>query len=450
MASSRNSRPGDVRAAVADAFDRHAPHARHVAVALSGGVDSVVLLDALQWLARTRAFGLAAVHVHHGLSPNADAWEAFCAALCAQRGILLAVRRVEVERVPRTSLEANARRARYAALAAAARELGADAVALAHHQDDQAETLLLQLTRGAGPHGLAAMPMARHVDGVLWLRPLLDVTRATIDAYRAEHRLAHVEDESNANPKHRRNALRHTVVPSLAALDAGYPGTLARAAAHQAEAARLLDELAFQDAAAAYDRLTGTLDRGVLTTLTPARARNVLRWLVRELGLLTPSSARLAAMLEQLTSARVDARVRLVHGNSEIGIHRGRIVVHAPPPSGFERLWSGESVLALPHGDLAFVPAVDGGLARAALESAPVLVRSRSGGERLQLDAGRPRRALKSLLHAAGVAPWERGALPLVFCGDALAAVPGIGVDIAFRANPGDAAITLDWRPHAR
>lgn len=437
----------DLRAAVARALSAHVAAGAPVAVALSGGRDSVALLDALLHVAAARGHRLAALHVHHGLSPNADDWQRFCAQLCEARGIAFVARAVVVPRAPRAGVEAEARRLRYAALADAANAAGIGHVALAHHRDDQAETLLLQLMRGAGPHGLAGMAAARTGPrGVAFVRPLLDVPRAAIDAYAQAAKLAWVDDESNAAHRHLRNAVRHVVLPALVRVAAQAPATLARAARHQADAARLADDLAAADAAAYGD--PGSLDRVAFATLPPHRARNLLRWFLRGHGLPAPPEARLAAMLAQLARARADARVALAHAGAEVGIHRGRVVVHRAPPPPFDLRWTGERELALPHGRLAFDRADGAGFDPLRAAAAPVSIRLRAGGERLQLAAGRPRRAVKSLLREAGLAPWERRALPLVWCGDALAVVPGVGVDAAFAAPPGSPGITVAWHPN--
>ena len=449
MESSRRSSPPDaagVAAAVAAALDA-LPAPGPVAIALSGGRDSIALLHAVATLAPPRQRPVAAVHVHHGLSPHADAWAEFCVATCAAYGVPCAVRRVDVGRGPRTSLEAEARSARYAALAEAGVAAGACAVLLAHHRDDQAETLLLQLLRGAGPHGLAAMPAQRLAHGIAWLRPLLGISRAAIDAHVRAHGLRFVDDHSNGDTRRARNAVRHVVAPALAAVAPAYAATLARAATLQAYAARLADDLAAHDARGAVDG--ATLSQAALAALPEHRARNLLRWFLRECGLPPPSHARLRAMLAALTTQRADARAGVAHGGAAIGVHRGRIVVHAPPPAPFDSPWRGEPLLLLPHGRLAFVGGAAGGLDPRRLDGAPVTVRARRGGERLTLGPGRPRRALKSLLQDAGLATWERAALPLVFCGDALAAVPGIGVDVAFQAAPGSDGLALRWTPTA-
>jgi len=417
-------------------------------VALSGGRDSIALLDAAAAVARARAQALVAVHVHHGLSPNADAWAAFCEARAAAYGVPCVVARVNVARAARRSVEAEARRLRYDALRTEARRLGARVVLLAHHRDDQAETLLLQLLRGAGPHGLAAMPSVRtDGDGVAWLRPLLGVARADIDAYCAERGLAHVDDESNGDARYARNALRHRALPALAAIAPGSTQTLARAAALQADAAALADDLADLDARDAV--ADGTLDCAALSRLAPHRARNLLRAFLHGRGLPSPSQARLGAMLAQLAAPRPDARVRLAHAGAEIGVYRGRVVVHAPPPPPYERAWRGERLLSLPHGQLAFEGTTDGGLDVARLQGSAIVVRSRQGGERLTLDRSGPRRTLAHVLQHAAVPAWERDALPLVFCDGDLAAVPGVGVDVRFRAAPGADGVALVWTPDA-
>jgi tRNA(Ile)-lysidine synthase len=421
-----------------------------VAVGLSGGRDSMVLLDALASLAPARGISLVAVHVHHGLSRHADAWERFCEDACAARGIRLSVHRIGVDRASGNGLEAAARAARYDAFST----VDADYVALAHHAEDQAETVLLQLLRGAGPRGLSGMPPLRPgSSGPSLLRPLLLVPRAAIAAYAEARDVAWVEDESNADISLRRNFVRHEIAPRLAAIFPGYPLTVVRAAIHEAESAQLVDELAELDArdALAFDeRLGDTLDRRAFSALAaaaPHRARNVLRWFLRRRGLRLPSTARLAAMQQQLAHASDDARVRISHDGVELGVHRGRIAVHAAAVPEFALKWQGESLLALPHGTLEFAPVSGAGLAAALLRQGPIMIRSRAGGERIRLAGNRPRQTVKRLLQGAGVPAWHRGGLPLVWCGDHLAAVPGIGVDAAFAAFADGPGYDVRWYP---
>jgi tRNA(Ile)-lysidine synthase len=286
------------------------------------------------------------------------------------------------------------------------------------------------------------------------LRPFLALPRPAIDAYANARKLAWVDDESNADTDVKRNFIRHEIAGRLAAAFPGYPATLARSAAHQAEAASLLDELAELDAAGAIAidaRGRATLDRAALIALdarTRARARNLLRWFLRRHALRPPSTARLAAMLEQLLHAAPDARVRLAHGGAEVGIHRNRIIVHPPAIDAFEVAWRGEARVTLPHGTLEFAEGDDGGQ-RASLPATGVTIRARAGGERIQLGVDRRPRALKRILQDAGMPFWLRDSLPLVFCGDSLAVVPGVGVAVAFHAPQGAAGYTVSRHPAA-
>ncbi len=281
-----------VHAALAAAWTDHVPPTASIAVALSGGIDSMVLLDALVPLAQSRGCTLSAVHVNHGISAHAERWAEFCAEQCALRSVALATRSLTLGG-HRANLEAVARTGRYQVL----RMADADVVALAHHADDQAETVLLQLLRGSGPRGLAAMPHFQPGTPALW-RPLLHLPRATLAAYASERGVAWIDDESNRDLHYKRNLLRHDIAPRLAAHFPGYPATLIRAAEHQAEASDLQDEIARDDAAKAV--LPAGLDCARLAALSPARARNLLRWFLREQGLRAPSEARLADMLRQL------------------------------------------------------------------------------------------------------------------------------------------------------
>ena len=436
----------DLRAVVARALHEHIPPAAPILLALSGGRDSVVLFDALVATAGAAGYPLTAVHVHHGLSPNADTWAGFCAGLGAAQQVPLEVRYVDIARRPQAGLEASARTARYAALAAAAKALGIAHVLLAHHRDDQAETVLLQLLRGAGPRGLAAMaPVSRDAAGVTWMRPLLDVSRTTIDRYADVARLEYVDDESNRVLAHRRNAVRHQVMPALAAVFPRPEQTLARAARMQADAARLVDDLAAIDTG--ERTADGSLDRLRLAALPLHRAANVLRWFLRQHGLPAPSSTRLDAMLRQLRHARDDARIRIEHAGRAVGLHRGRVFVHALPPAPFALRWCGEPEVRLPHGRVTLIEQAGSGIDLSHLATAPLRITSRTGGERMRVGTDRPRQALKSLLQEAGMPVWQRQALPLVFCGEALVWVPGIGVAAGYETATTGTGIAIAWHP---
>jgi len=462
MASSRNSPPAEPRddsasaasprrrrdgaeqpvdEAIRSALDAFVLPQQRVAVALSGGLDSMVLLDALVRESAARSIAVSAVHVDHGIAPDSRAWSDFCAEQCAQRGVPFVSHRLEL-REHRANLEALARRERYALL----NSVDADAVALAHHADDQAETVLLQLLRGGGPRGLAAMPRFQPArsssPAPALLRPLLALRRSILDDYARSHALAWIDDPSNDDRHHRRNLIRHEIAPRLAAAFPGYPETLRRAAENQSEASDLLDVLAQLDAESASP---DGLDCARLAALDAPRARNVLRWYLRASGLRTPSRAQLDDMLRQLRSARADAHTTLTLDGAIIGVYRGHVRVHPPPPPVYTCEWNGEPELRVPGGKARFSPSVGEGFRREA--GAEFTLRTRAGGERLQLAANRPRRALKKLLQDAGLAHWEREAVPLLWCGGSLVAVPGIGVDLAFQVRHDEPGWTLAWCP---
>ena len=456
--SSRSSRattgPADLAAHVAAQLKNVVKPADRLLIGFSGGVDSVVLLDSLARLRRSLRFRLAALHVDHQLSPNAGRWSTFCKAFCHERGI--AFKSVKVRVARGDSIEAAARTARYAAYA---RE-PADYVVLAQHQDDQAETVLLQLLRGAGVKGLAAMPPLRSRQpstvsrqrSTSILRPLLDVTRSDILDYAKARKLKWVEDESNRNTYFQRNFLRHEVLPVIARRFPGYRGTLARSAQHLAEASRVLDEVAAADAAGHMDE--GTLAVEALRGLPAARAKNLLRHFLSRRGVSMPAAERLDEALRQALTAKEDARVLIDLGDVELRRFEKRLHVApklATPRPGYARRWRGEKKLLLPElgGVLAMDRGRGGGLSVARLRGQPVTIRVRRGGERLQPDARRPRRSLKNLLQEARVPPWQRERLPLIFCGDELVWAPGIGVDTAYSSERGEAALNPEWRPSA-
>ena len=431
---------------MADVLVRHVfPHAR-LTLALSGGLDSVVLLHALLALRDQSPFALQAVHVHHGLSPHADDWAGFCGQLCATHAVELSIHRVQVARDDPAGIEAAARRARQRVFAG----LDTDFLLTAHQQDDQAETLLLQLLRGAGPKGLAAMAEMQSRPGwrAAQLRPLLNVARADLLRAAQAQGLAWVDDESNLDTRYRRNALRQQVMPLLARHFPGAGRTLARAAALQADAAGLLDDLARQDAreAIAGDRL----DCAALAHLSIPRARNLLRHFIEQHGQTLPSLRRLDEALHQLRDAHADARVRVNLGQMDVWRYRGgAYLVPVPPPGAGTVRWQGEAAVRVPAAGVSVrMDRVNGaGLRRSVLEACEVTLGVRSGGERLRLHEGGPRRSLKNLLQEHAIPPWQRERLPLMWCDGRLVWVAGIGFEADLCASPGEAGVLPQVEP---
>jgi tRNA(Ile)-lysidine synthase len=450
MASSRKRRSSDLAERVGAELDRHVPRGARLTLALSGGVDSIVLLELLAALAPRRALALDCLHVDHGISPNAAQWARFARAAARRYGLRCAVKKADLAPHRALGVEGAARAARYAQFAA----LPSDFVALAQHEDDQAETVLLQLARGAGPAGLAGMPAVRPQSPrgrrppPALLRPLLGATRAEIEAFARERGLTWVEDESNDDTRRARNLVRHRILPLLREINPRASANLARSAALMAEANEVLLAVAADDATGAA--VDGRIAVSALGALPRARAKGALRLALLQAGIPAPDSARLEETLRQLLSARADAAVRVAVGKAEIRRFRGGMWVVRPAaevPTGFRARWPGGHTWPLPElgGVLRLRPTTGRGLAAAAVRSGGLEVRLRRGGERLRLDARRPRRALKALLQESGIPPWERERLPLLYCGAELAWVAGIGVAAALRAGPGEAGFEPAW-----
>ena len=423
-----------------------------IAIAFSGGLDSSALLHMAARYAGGQGVPLYAFHVHHGLSPNADAWLAHCEAQAAQLGARFDARRVTLAR-DGSGTEASARKARYAALGEMCRAHGVRLLLTAHHQDDQAETVLLQLLRGSGPAGLSGMEEANAAPGLLGdadttiARPLLGATRVELETYVAAHDIAHIDDESNADPRFTRNALRHQVMPAVAAAFPGYQQRLARAAAHAHSAQRLLAQLGEQDLDAC--EVDGAIDCTRLRTLDHDRAANMLRHWFHRNGIAMPSTAWLAELIDQAVGEREDAQVTVTHPDCHVRRHRDRLLItprlapledEAEEPAErtlYPFRWNGETSIAFPAlGGTLHIDQAEQGIDPAWLRTRELAISLRRGGERLRPAHNRPSRSLKQHYQTLGVPAWERTRLPVVTSGGELLFAAGIGMDCQHAGAP--------------
>ncbi|HEX8479517.1 MAG TPA: tRNA lysidine(34) synthetase TilS [Telluria sp.] len=444
-----------------------------LAIACSGGLDSMVLLHLAAAYAREHGVALHVLHVHHGLSSNADAWRDHVAAASATIGARFDARRVDVKHSG-AGTEAAARKLRYAALGAMCHDHGVTLMLTAHHLDDQAETVLLQLLRGSGTAGLSGMDGANAAPELLanpalvMARPLLQHSRLELEQYAQAHGITWVEDESNFDPRFARNALRHQVMPALALAFPGFQQRFARSAAHAQSAQRLLTELAELDLRAS--QLGDALDVTVLRKLSLDRVTNLLRHWFAVRGLAMPSTAWLSELVTQLLEARPDAQLLVTHPSCHLRRHRERLVItpklpalagmRDPDDEGVEGIpvkagqgftWSGEAQLAFPdYGGVLHFDLAASGLDAAWLRSQPLLIDFRKGGERLKLAANRPTRSLKAHYQSSDVPAWERPRLPVVWSAKVLLFAAGIGMDCAHAAPAGFEAVSLRWETAER
>ena len=419
---------------------------RELCVAFSGGADSTALLAALARL-RPRARALRAVHIDHGLHVDSPAWAARAVGVARVLRVPCEVLEAKVVPARGESPEACARAARYRLLAGTLK--AGEVLLTAHHEDDQLETLLLMLLRGAGVAGLAAMPELAPFAGGFLARPLLSRSRAELEAFVRAAGLGFLEDPSNLDERFDRNFLRRRVLPLIRARWPGAAATVGRAARHAAEAQRLLETLGQTDLAAA--RHGESLAASALRALPPERRRNALRLWIAARGLSLPPATRLAEIAGPMLAARADAQPAIEWPGVRIERHAGLLTLYpagdatgaaaaraSRAPRAIVWAWRTEPVCPLPgdRGQLELRADAHGPVNLAALPER-LTVRWRRGGERLAVAPGRPRRALKSLLRESRLPPTQRARLPLLYGGARLLAVADLWLDPSVQAGPG-------------
>lgn len=410
-------------------------------VAFSGGLDSTVLLHALtegecRWAVR-------AVHVNHNLHPDAQQWERHCHRQAASFDVAYEALSVQLEGMKEDGIEAAARRARYSALQASLRDQ--ECLLTAHHADDQAETVLLALVRGTGVRGLAAMPALKSFGRGWHARPLLPFTRDGLLSYAREKSLSYLSDPANISERFARNHMRHAVLPALQMRWPDASRRIARVSDRMAEASELLDELADIDSEQCLKEHALFVDG--IESLSRLRRNNVLRWWLRSRGARSPSAKHLEALWADVSTSATD---RVPHMDvDEVRVFRHARFLYAEPIASFAApstplSWTIESIVSTATGSLRARDTSGSGIAKRFVPST-LDIRYRHGGEELQLHAGGPHRTLKNLLQEAGVLPWWRDRVPLVYAGDRLLCVADLWVDASARAGPNEAGIVIEW-----
>jgi tRNA(Ile)-lysidine synthase len=415
------------------------------AVAFSGGLDSTLLLNALARLALE--LPVRALHVDHGLSAESQDWEAACRRAAAALGVPYASTRIDVPRDSGLGLEAAAREERYRVLRGMM-SVG-EILLTAHHADDQLETVILRMLRGAGTRGLRGIvelaPFGRGQLG----RPLLAFGKHQLREQARLWGLDWIDDPANESLAHDRNYLRHRVVPTLEERWPAAPRMAQRLTEQMADAEEILETMALQDASALASADRVTADE--LTKLSPGRQRNLLRHLVRIAGLAIPSALKLEELRDGVLASAWDARTHIRWPGGEARFYRGALHLLAPltPASGPDfrvrvgrtRPWSG------PEGQLGFVPSGGEGLPQSWLDEGFEL-RFRAGGERFAPLPGARSIALKRWLHDARIVPWMRGRLPLLYRQGQLVAVADLSLDAAVRDAPNEPRWRVAWSGH--
>lgn len=400
-------------------------------IAYSGGLDSHVLLHLCQQL----ELPVRAVHVHHGLQTQADAWVQHCVDICAQYKIECTVLNVDASNSNGDSPEDAARKLRYAALGDEIK--AGECLLTAHHADDQAETLLLQLMRGAGTAGLAAMPAVKDFAGSWHLRPLLSYCRDEIENYAATHQLRWVEDPSNRNTDFDRNLLRQNVLPILQQRWPAYAHSLSRSAELQQQSLELNQALAAIDLAAVSTQQRSVLSISALQKLTRTRQLNLLRYWLRACGGRSPTHNVLTQLTDALLPAQIDAHALIIWGELELRCYRQQLYLLPRYQQDFSEInmhWDGKHRIELAEhvavrSEMACTPGLDTRIFQQQLS-----LRFRRSGERLQLPGKTHHQDLKQLMQEAGIPPWQRARIPLLYVDDELACVCGYWLAAPFLA----------------
>jgi tRNA(Ile)-lysidine synthase len=396
-------------------------------LAYSGGVDSHVLLHLLATSNARELTDLDVVYIDHGLQSESTKWAQHCATVCATLKVNFQCLTVDVTGIADLGLEAAARKARYDGIATLVGP--EDVVLTAQHQHDQAETLLLQLLRGAGPKGLSAMATESQLNTVTLIRPLLAVAQADIIAYAKQHKLQWMEDPSNVETRWNRNYIRHDLWPLIEQRWPSAAKTLSRSAQHCAEASELMIELAQQDLPLLLTQ-KNSLSISSLLLLSPARQRNVLRYYIESQNYVLPSTTNLQRIIVEVCLAAADKTPLVTWKGVEVRRYQDALYLMSPlsrHESAEITECHGLEPISLATSDtLTWQIVIGEGLSSKTL-SCRLTVHFRCGGEQIVLAGQQQHKSLKHLFQQWQVPTWQRDRIPLIFCEDVLVAVVGYG-----------------------
>jgi tRNA(Ile)-lysidine synthase len=422
------------------------PEVSHYYVAYSGGLDSHVLLHALKEISSSLSGSIHALHVNHGISEHAKDWVHHCESTCRNLDVNFKSFEIEEDSPKGESLEAWAREKRYQVMT---EQLDSTALLVtAHHLNDQAETLLIQLARGAGVRGLAAMPALRKHNNVRLARPLLNVDQEKLLKYAKSHNLQWIEDESNSDVSIDRNFFRHQIIPKLKKRWPGIANTLHRVALHQASTSRLIDDLAEIDYCFCVAQSRATLQVDKLLSLSIERQSNLIRYWLRQLGLRVPDNKVMHEITNNFLLAKQESEPMVRWPDAELRRYRNQIYALKPvlEQDVETRIdWDMQSPRRLSGGVLRAKLNPGKGIATDICPDAQLQIRYRKGGEKIHLSNKAHRQELKKLFQEASIPPWERDRLPLLYREGQLIAVADLWIDISASNEDDKPAWILEW-----
>jgi len=422
------------------------PGCKSLIIAYSGGVDSHVLLHVCSQLAESRPLlNIESVYIDHGLHRDSDQWRLHCESISKQLSICFKSIKVDARDVHRDGPEQAARKARYGAFE---KIVNQDTVLFtAQHQDDQSETLMLQLLRGCGVDGLAAMPKINAFSKGHLVRPFLELDKESIRAYADYYKLSWIEDPSNIELDYNRNYLRHNVIPIIKERWPAFAKTTARTAGHCAEASEVLDKHFAQYIDTHEPRI---LDIGSLVSKDEASQRAIYRYWLKCNDVTMPSSKVLHEFINSVVQATDDKVPILRLNRAEVRRHQQCLyllnTLQAIPDKEIIN-WKGDKC-DLPHslGDLLLTSTGSEGISKDIWAASVITVKFRQGGEKLKIDGREGTKRVKKLLNEHAIPVWVRQRIPLIYINDQLAAVAGYWIDASFIAKPNQQAYQIEWR----
>ncbi len=422
------------------------PASSRIVIAYSGGMDSHVLLHVMARMRPRYPWRMDAIHINHHLQKQNEDWALHCRRTCRSLDVSLSIKTVDASNPGKEGLEGRARRLRYAAIQQC---LGkADILLTAHHQDDQLETFLLQLFRGAGVLGLASMPPLRRFDPGWHGRPLLGFPRSALYHYAHENNLTWVEDPSNESRQMDRNFLRHEIMPTIKSRWPDVSTPVARTISIHADVQVLLDDVARQDLASCQGGNKNILVISELQRLTPQRQRNVLRYFIRTLALPIPGSDHLSHIMSDILASRRYSIACVKWRGAEARRYRGYLHI-GPALDDFDSSvilpWRFNRPCVLQYGELTAREGKGGGLRKDCCANSLVEIRYRRGGERIRLPGHQHHHKIKKLFQGRGIPHWLREQVPFIYINDRLAMVAGLWIDAAFLAADDEDAWIIHW-----
>jgi len=427
-------------------FNKSPKNKLDFSIALSGGIDSVVLLHALSQLKVKLKLQLSAIHINHDLSSNADDWLIFCHNKCKELGIPIKSEKINIKHDISMGIEAAARKGRYQALETYRKGI----LVLGHHQNDQAETLLLQLFRGSGLNGLAAMPLYDQ-ERFIW-RPLLKINKEIIEGYAKENSLNFIKDESNDNLQFDRNFLRKNVLPLIKSRYPDIINTISRSSENIAEGLNLHKAIAKEDANIFFSKNKERLSLTMIKVLEKERVVNLIRWWLDVNKKMMPSKKTMSELYKQIKNVKKDALLNIdISESISIKAYHDELflVEKGIKIDPYELIWRGEELVELPgNTKLIFKKSLGAGFSLSKIGSKTLTIQNRNGGESFKPKNNQPTRTLKYLLQTSNIPPWKRQLMPLIFSENDLVAVPNFGVHYKFQAEENESGWEIDWINH--